>query len=72
MRRAARRLAERALEGRAPDAANGKAWAHLCIARLLAGDPAGAAAAELGFLGAATDLRAALIEARPFSVEPCP
>ena len=60
----ARRLAERLLDGRAPDAATAKAWAHLSIARLLAGDPAGAAEAELGWLGAAADFRAALIEAR--------
>lgn len=60
----ARRLAERVLDGRTPDAATAKAWAHLSIARLLAGDPAGAAEAELGFLGAAADFRAGLIEAR--------
>jgi hypothetical protein len=60
----ARRLAERLLEGRAPDAATAKAWAHLSIARLLAGDPAGAAEAELAWLGAAPDFCAALIEAR--------
>jgi len=60
----ARRLAERLLEGRAPDAATAKAWAHLSVARLLAGDPAGAAEAELAWLGAAADFRAALIEAR--------
>jgi tetratricopeptide (TPR) repeat protein len=60
----ARRLDERLLAGRAPDAATAKAWAHLSIARSLAGDPAGAAEAELTFLGAAADFRAALIEAR--------
>jgi hypothetical protein len=60
----AARLAERLLAGRAPDAASAKAWAHLSVARLLAGDPAGAAEAELAWLGAAADFRAALIEAR--------
>jgi hypothetical protein len=60
----ARRLAERVLDGRTPDAATARAWAHLSIARLLAGDPAGAAEAELGFLGAAADFRAAVVEAR--------
>jgi hypothetical protein len=60
----ARRLAERLLDGRAPDAETAKAWAHLAIARLLAGDPAGAAEAELSWLGAAPDFRSALIEAR--------
>jgi hypothetical protein len=60
----ARRLAERLLDGRAPDATTAKAWAHLSIARLLAGDGPGAAEAELAWLGAAPDLRAALIETR--------
>ena len=60
----ARRLAEQLLEGRTPEAETAKAWAHLSIARLLAGDPAGAAAAELAWLSAAPDFRAALIEAR--------
>jgi tetratricopeptide (TPR) repeat protein len=61
----ARRLAERALEGRAPTPETAKAWAHLSIARLLAGDPVGAMEAELVFLGAAGgDFRPALIEAR--------
>lgn len=60
----ARRLAERVLEGRIPDAVTAKAWAHLSIARLLADDPAGAAEAELSFLGASPDFRAALLEAR--------
>jgi hypothetical protein len=60
----ATQLAERLLDGRAPDAETAKAWAHLSIARLLAGDPAGAAEAELDFLGPATDFRAAVIEAR--------
>jgi hypothetical protein len=60
----ARRLAERLLDGRTPTAETAKAWAHLSIARLLAGDAAGAAAAELAWLGASPDFRAALIEAR--------
>jgi hypothetical protein len=60
----ARRLAERLLAGRQADGETAKAWAHLWVARLLAGDPAGAAAAELTFLGAAADFRAGMIEAR--------
>src|SRR5580704_15013301 len=60
----ARRLAERVLAGRRADAETAKAWAHLWVARLLAGDPAGAAEAELAFLSAATDFRAGVIEAR--------
>jgi hypothetical protein len=53
--RRAQRLAERVMSGRNPDAATGKAWAHLSIARSLAGDPAGAAEAELAWMGAAPD-----------------
>ena len=60
----ARRLAEQVLAGRRPEAATAKAWAHCSIAGRLAGDPGGAAAAELAWLGAAPDFRAALIEAR--------
>ena len=60
----ARRLAERLLAGRVPDAETAKAWAHLWVARLLAGDPAGAAEAELAFLRAGSDFRAGVIEAR--------
>lgn len=60
----AQRLAERLLAGRTPDAASAEAWAQLWIARLLAGDPAGAAQAELAFLGAGSDFRAGVIEAR--------
>ena len=51
----AQRLAERVMSGRAPDAATAKAWAHLSIARSLAGDPAGAAEAELVWMGLAPD-----------------
>jgi hypothetical protein len=49
----AQRLAERVMAGRTPDAATGKAWAHLSIARSLAGNPAGGAEAELVWMGAA-------------------
>jgi hypothetical protein len=41
------------LAGAAPDDATAKAWANLALARLLAGDVAGAAAAELAWLAAA-------------------
>lgn len=51
----ARRLDERLLEGRRPDAATAKAWAHLSIARSLAGDPVDGAEAELAWMGAASD-----------------
>lgn len=51
----AQRLDERLLAGRAPDAATAKAWAHLSIARSLAGDPVGAAEAELAWMGWAPD-----------------
>ncbi|HEY1753362.1 MAG TPA: hypothetical protein VGG29_19045 [Caulobacteraceae bacterium] len=61
----ARRLAERALEGRTPAAETAKAWAHLSVARLLAGDTAGGLAAELAFLGASSSgPETAMIEAR--------
>jgi hypothetical protein len=61
----ARRLAERVLEGQAPEAATAKAWAFLSIARLLAGDAASAAAAELAWMGAAPDgPGAAAVEAK--------
>lgn len=60
----ASRLTERALAGRAPTAATGKAWIDLSIARLLAGDGPGAMEAELTGLAAAPDLGAALCEAR--------
>lgn len=59
---AARRAAELVLEGRIPDAETGKAWAHLSIARLLAGDVAGAAAAELAWCGAADNFSSAALE----------
>jgi tetratricopeptide (TPR) repeat protein len=61
----ARRLAERALEGRAPSAETAKAWAHLSIARMLDGDPAAALAAELAFIQArGGDVCPPMIEAR--------
>jgi hypothetical protein len=59
---AARRAAELALEGRAPDAETGRAWGYLSIARLLAGDATGAATAELAWLGVADDVRSAAVE----------
>jgi hypothetical protein len=40
------------LEGQTPDEATAKAWANLALAQLLAGDPAGAATAELAWLAA--------------------
>jgi hypothetical protein len=48
----ARRLADAVLAGQAPSADTAKAWAQLSLARLLGGDPAGAAAAELAWLAA--------------------
>jgi hypothetical protein len=60
----ARRLAERLLVGRQANGETAKAWAHLWVARLLAGDAASAAEAELAFLGAAADFQAGVIEAR--------
>jgi hypothetical protein len=61
----ARRLGERVLAGRTPDAETAKAWAHLWVARTLAGDPVAAAEAELACLAASgDDFRPALIEAR--------
>jgi hypothetical protein len=61
----ARRLAERVLDGEAPCAETAKAWAHLSLARLLAGDAVAAAEAELVFLAAlGDDFRGGLIELR--------
>jgi tetratricopeptide (TPR) repeat protein len=61
----ARRLAERALEGRAPTPETAKAWAHLSVTRLLAGDAAAALSAELAYLLARREtFQPALIEAR--------
>ena len=61
----ARRLGERVLAGHAPDAETAKAWAHLWVARTLAGDPVAAAEAELACLAASgDDFRPPLIEAR--------
>jgi hypothetical protein len=59
----AQRLTERLLAGRAPDAETAKAWGHLYVARLLAGNGAGAAQAEMAFCaGAGPDFRAAIVE----------
>jgi hypothetical protein len=59
----ARRLGDVVLAGLTPSTETAKAWAHLAIARLLAGDAAGAAEAEIAWLGAATDgVAAAAIE----------
>src|SRR5579872_7165360 len=61
----ARRLAERALDARTPTGETAKAWAHLSVARLLAGDPAAALSAELVFIGArGGDVAPPMIEAR--------
>jgi hypothetical protein len=62
---AARQAAELTLEGREPNADTGRAWGYLSVARLLAGDPAGAAASELAWFGAAgEDFRSAALELR--------
>jgi hypothetical protein len=59
----ARRLGDRLLEGRTPDAETAKAWGHVYVARLLAGDVSGAAEAEIdGCRGAGADFRAAVVE----------
>jgi len=59
----ARRLGDRLLAGRTPDAETGKAWGHVYVARLLAGDVAGAAEAEIDCCrGAGADFRAAIVE----------
>jgi len=59
----ARRLGGRLLAGRAPDAETARAWGHLYVARLLAGDVAGAAEAEIDYCrGAGADFRAAIVE----------
>src|SRR5579863_3883292 len=60
----ARRLAERAIGDHAPTAQNARAWSRLGVARLMAGDGAGATSAELAGLAAAPDPLAAMIEAR--------
>jgi len=61
----ARRLAERVMAGRAPDATSATAWARLTVARFLDGDAAGASAAELAGLAASGErLMTALIETR--------
>jgi hypothetical protein len=59
----ARRLGDRLLAGREPDAETAKAWGHLYVARLLAGDVAGAVEAEIDCCrGAGADFRAAVVE----------
>jgi tetratricopeptide (TPR) repeat protein len=59
------RLGEAVLKDQAPAPETARAWAHLSVARLLAGDGAGTAEAELAFLAASgEDFRGALIEAR--------
>jgi hypothetical protein len=61
----ARRLTDRLLAARTPTAETSKAWAHLHVARLLAGDAAGAAEAEVAaYLGAGPDFRAAAVETK--------
>src|SRR4051812_41588266 len=60
---AARRAAELTLEGRAATADTGMAWGLLSVARLLSGDAAGAAEAELTWLAAiGGDFQAAALE----------
>jgi hypothetical protein len=59
----AARLAGRLVSGRTPDAETATAWGHLYVARLMAGDVAGAVAAEITCcLGAGPDFRAAAME----------
>ncbi|HVN01269.1 MAG TPA: hypothetical protein VMT68_13755 [Caulobacteraceae bacterium] len=59
------RLAERLLAGRSPDAQTARAWAYLAVARLLAGDGSGAAAAETAAcLGAGADFRPIAVETK--------
>jgi hypothetical protein len=59
----ARRLTDRLLAGRAPDAETAKAWGHLYVARLLAGDGAGATQAQIAFCSSqGADFRAAIVE----------
>jgi hypothetical protein len=61
----AQRLAGRLVAGRAATAETWKAWAHLHVARLLAGDAAGAAEAEVAaFTGAGADFRPAAVETK--------
>lgn len=59
----AAKLVGRLLAGRTPDGDTAKAWAQLHVTRLLAGDVAGAAEAEIACcLGAGADFRAAVVE----------
>jgi hypothetical protein len=61
----ARRLAERVLDARSPTTETAMAWARLSVARLLAGEPVLAVAAELDCLRAADKgAMGALIETR--------
>ena len=61
----ARRLAERTLAGRTASGETATAWARLCVARFLAGEPVLALAAEIDALRAARDgPLATLIETR--------
>jgi hypothetical protein len=61
----AARLGGAVLAGQTPSPETAKAWAHLSIARLLAGDAAGAAQAELVWLAASgADFRPAAIEVK--------
>lgn len=58
-------LAERVLDGRAPESVSATAWGELAVARFAAGDPAGAAQAEILYLThAGDDLRAAYIDSK--------
>jgi hypothetical protein len=58
-------LAGRLLAGRSPTVETAKAWAHLAVARSLAGDPAGAAEAEASaWGGAGADFRPLAVETK--------
>ena len=59
---AARRAAGLVLEDRVPDANTGRAWGHLSVARLLAGDAVGAAEAELAWFATADDVSGVALE----------
>ena len=61
----AARLAGRLLAERSPTAETAKAWAHLAVARSLAGDAAGAAEAEASaWRGAGADFRPIAVETK--------
>jgi hypothetical protein len=58
-------VAGRLLAGRSPTAETARAWAHLAVARSLAGDPSGAAEAEAGaWRGAGADFRPLAVETK--------